>query len=1000
MKRLTLILSCFFISMGLTFAQKQVNGLVLDESGEPVIGASVVVKGNTSLGTVTDLDGKFSLNVPENATTLVVRYLGKSEQEVTVASNVTITLQSSDNKLDEVIVIAYGTTKREGRTGAVASVTSKDIADIPATSVDKMLSGKMAGVSVTGQSGQPGSSTSIRIRGTSSINASNQPLYIVDGIAVMTGDQNDFTNTSNALGTLNPNDIENITVLKDAAAASVYGSRAANGVILITTKSGKDGKNRFSVRAKYGVSSLANDNNYGVMSPAELLSYQRQGALNAGYNPDAPFLVEGGKQKTNPYYLPNSLLSKPQTNWMDHFTRLGNLQEYEITSSGGTARTQTYNSISYQGNEGIYYGVDYKRFSARSNIDHEINKQLKIGTRINAGYMEGTDVPMQNLYYANPAFAGLTILPWTPAYDENGKHNVSISENANTNPRATAEYDQQWGKQYRFLGNQYLEWKPIKGLTLKTTNAVEVMLGEGRRYWSPETHEGEATLQTTQTMFYRLTTSNTAAYDKTIDAHTFRVLAGQEAVSNHTWLMYESSAGLNPKIPYHVGGNSTNDIEYDVETASLLSFFGIVDYNFDEKYYFSGSLRTDGSSKFGENRKYGLFYSVGGSWNINKESFLSDVSAIDLLKLRLSYGLNGNEGIASYRQYGLYSSSSYNGITGLRPTRPLNKDLSWEKNQTWNIGVDFNFLKNYSGSIDIYSRKTIDMLLDKPVSATSGFATAFQNVGSMRNNGIEFQFDAKIIDTNDWQWDAGINLAYNQTKILELAGDDMMNYVAPDGAVDSRIKHVVGKSMHTYYLVDYYGVSPVTGEALWRTEDGQITNDYSKAGYVYAGSPDPKFTGGLNTNVSYKGISLSALLEYKFGNDILIVENRYLQSDGNQMTMNQSKSALNYWKEVGDTGVNPKPIAGNSTNSYSLSSTRFVERGDYVRIKDITLAYALPSKWIKKAGMNTARVYASGLNVFTFHDVNFWDPERGVDGMGYGIYPMSKSFVVGVDLSF
>ena len=1003
MKRLILLWTCFLISMGLAIAQdKPVSGTVTDESGEPVVGASVVVKGNATIGTVTDLEGKFSLTVPSSAQTLIVKYLGMADQEVAVAPVVKVTMRTSESKLDEVIVVAYGTTKREGRTGAVASVTSKDIVDIPATSVDKMLAGKMAGVSINSYSGQPGSDSYVRIRGTSSINASSEPLYVVDGVAVMTGDQSLFTNSGNALAMLNPNDIESITVLKDAAAASVYGSRAANGVILITTKSGKDGANRFTVRAKYGVSSMANDNNYGVMSPSELLSYQRQAAINAGYNPDSPVVTDSnGNQRSNTYYLPYSLLELPQTNWMNEFTRLGQVQEYEIAASGGNARTQTHTSASYQGTQGVFYGIDHQRFQFRSNVDHEINKNLKVGTRVNTGYMKDSDVPMQSLYYANPAFAGLTIRPWTPALDENGKFNINIPENSNTNPRATAEYDDQWSKTFRLLGSQYLEWKPINGLTIKTTNAGEYTFTEGRRYWSPEANQGETTLQTSQDQYYRLTTSNTIAYDKNIDLHTFRILGGQEAILNNWWEMYESSTGLNPKIPYHVSGNSTNDIDYVVQTNSLLSFFGILDYNYNQKYYFSGSLRTDGSSKFGSNRKYGLFYSVGGSWNINKEHFMSRLHEIDLLKLRASYGVNGNEGIAPYRQYGLYTSTTYNGVTGLRPSRPLNDNLSWEKNLTWNVGLDFNFLKNYSGSIDVYSRKTTDMLLDKPISATSGFSTAFQNVGSMKNDGIEFQFDAKIINTKDWQWDAGINLAHNQTKILELAGDDMMSYVnLYDGSTESRIKHVVGKSLYTYYVVDYYGVNPVNGEALWRTEDGQITNDYSKAGYIYAGSPEPKLTGGFNTEVSFKGITLSALLEYKFGNKVFIVENRYLQSDGNQMTMNQAKSALNYWKNPGDTGVNPIPVAGNGSNSYSFGSSRFIEKGDYVRIKDITLSYNLPTNPIRKAGLNGVRLYASGLNVFTFHDVNFWDPERGVDGMGYGIYPVSKTFVLGIDLTF
>lgn len=993
-RKLMLLLACLFVGIGLVTAQTQkVTGVVIsEEDGLPVIGASVLVKG-TQIGAITGVDGDFTLpNVPSSAKTLVISYIGMQTQEVAIKPSLRVTMKSDTQLVDEVVIVGYGTTKREAKTGSIASVTSDQIAEIPASSIDKMLSGKMAGVQITQSSGQPGSSTSIRIRGTSSINAGNNPLYVIDGVAVMSGDDSDLTNTSNVIAMLNPNDIENITVLKDAAAASVYGSRAANGVILVTTKSGKEGKSRFTVRAKYGVSSLANDNDYGVMSGQELLSYQRQAIINAGRNPDDP---TGGVN----YYRPYELLSRPQTNWMDHFTRLGQMQEYEINASGGSGKTKYYNSLSYHNNEGIFYGIDFNRIQARINVDHELNKYLKTGVRLNLGYMKSQDVPMGNLYYSNPAFAGLTILPWTPAYNADGTHYTQIPENSNQNPRATAEYDDQWDKTYRFSGNIYLEWKPIKQLTLKTTNAAEMAFKEGRRYWSNEAHNYDAgypKLQTTETQYRLLTTSNTATYEDIFGKHSVRVLLGQEATHNTYWQQYQMSQDLNPDIPYHPSGNAEKFlIDYAQGTETMLSFFGIADYNYDSRYYLQLSGRYDGSSLFGSNSQWGLFYSIGASWNLHNEAFMEDYDWLDMFKLRFSYGINGNNNISQYQQFGTYTSTAYNGTTGMRPSTPANPDLSWEKNASWNVGIDFRFLKRFSGSIDVYSRKTTDMLLDKAQSSTSGFNTALQNVGSMRNTGVEFQFDANIIDNNDWKWDAGLNISHNKSKILELAGDEMMSYSG-----DSRLRHIVGEKLFTFYLKDYYGVNPVNGEALWRTESGELSNDYNAARWIKAGSPEPTYTGGINTSVSWKGIALSVVGEFKGGNKILIVENRYLQSDGNQMSMNQAKSLLNYWEKPGDTGCLPKPIAGNTTDSYNFSSTRFMEKGDYFRIKDITLSYTFPTQLIKKAGLGNAKVYASGLNLYTFHDVNFWDPERGVDGLGYGIYPVTKTFVIGLDLTF
>ena len=991
-RKLTMLLACLTLGIGLAQAQMKVNGTVLSqEDNEPLIGASVQVVG-TNVGAITDLDGRFSLTCPSDKATLRISYIGMESLEVAARPNMRILLTQDTETLDEVIIVGYGVQRREAKTGSITSVGADKIKDIPALSVEKMLSGKLAGVQITQNSGQPGSSSSIRIRGTSSINAGNNPLYVVDGIAIQSGDDSNMTNTSNPIALINPNDIESITVLKDAAAASVYGSRAANGVILITTKSGKEGKSSFTARAKFGISQLANDNNYGVMSGQELLEFQRDAIKNAGRNPDDP---TGGAT----YYRPYELLTRTQTNWMDHMTRTGQQQEYEINMSGGSSKTKYYNSLSYNKTEGIYYGIEFNRMQARVNVDHEINKSLKTGTRINVGFTQSSDVPMQSLYYANPAFAGLTILPWSPAYDENGNHYTMISENSNTHPRATAQYDDQWAKRYSFNGNIYLEWSPIKQLTLKTTDAAEMSFIEDRRYWSNEAHNSAAgypILQAEQTQYRTLTTSNTATYQDVFGKHSVRALLGQEASHSYYWLYYEMAQSLNPQIPFLPSG-STDSMEndYDTSTETMMSFFGILDYNYDMRYYLQASVREDGSSLFGMDNQWGLFWSVGASWNVHNEHWMQSASWLNTLKLRASYGVNGNNNIAAYRQYGTYTSSSYNGVTGLRPSTPANTKLSWEKNYSWNVGIDFRFLKRFSGSVDVYSRKTTDMLLNKAQSSTSGFNSALTNIGSLQNTGFEFQFDADIIDKKDFTWSAGFNIAFNKSEILELAGDDEMVY-----ADDSRLRHFVGERLFTFYLKDYYGVNPVNGEALWRNEDGEITNDYNAAAYIKAGSPEPKFTGGVNTTISWKGLSLSVVGEFKGGNDVLIVENRYLQADGNQMSMNQAKSALNYWKKPGDTGVAPKPIAGNATNSYQFASTRWLEKGDFFRIKDVTISYSLPKNLLSKAGLSAARIYASGLNLYTFHDVNFWDPERGVTGMGTGIYPVSKSMVAGLELTF
>ncbi|MDD2244948.1 MAG: TonB-dependent receptor, partial [Dysgonamonadaceae bacterium] len=985
-RKLTMFLALFFVGIGIAMAQTQVRGTVVDDLGEPVIGATIQIKGTTQ-GTVTDIDGVFNLTAPAGGT-LVISYVGYTTQEVRVAPTVRVVLSTDTELLDEVVVVAYGTVTREAKTGSVSSVSGTDISNAPVVSMDKALGGKIAGVSITSSSGQPGAASSIRVRGTSSINAGNNPLWVIDGIPVLTGNPNDFLNTGNVLSTINPNDIESITVLKDAAASSIYGSRAANGVILVTTKSGKEGRTNFNARVKYGASWLANDNDFGIMNAAQLLEYQRDAAVNAGNDPDNP---------TDPYYRPNELLSRPLTNWMDHLSRMGNIQEYEINASGSNAKATYYSSLVYNRTDGVFYGVDMNKISGRLNADYKLTNTLETGARVNFSYTKGSDVPMQSLYYSNPVFAGMMILPWTPAYNDQGDHNVDILENSRTNPRATAEYDDQYGKSYQILGNIYLQYRPIRQLTFKTNNAVETINNDGRRYWSPETSQGDATLQVSRSSNLQLTTSNTATYNDLFDdIHNVRVLLGQEAQKYTSDYLYSYAPDVNPDIPYvQTAPQSGVEAEQGYSATTLLSFFSMLDYNYDEKYYLQASLRSDGSSLFGSENRWGTFYSVGASWNIHRESFMDNLDFVNLLKLRASYGLNGNNNIEAYRAYGVYASTQYNGATGMRPSRPSNPNLSWEKNGTWNLGLDFTLFDKLDGNVDVYNRKTTDMLLDKNVPQTTGFSTNFLNIGSLQNRGVEVQLNYDILNRNDLKWNVGANIAFNKTEILELGDNEEIAY-----ADDSRLRHKVGESLYTFRLRDYYGVDPTNGDALYRDESGNLTNDFTQSRYIYPGSPEPKFLGGFNTNISWKGFDLGAFFEFKGGNYVLLIERRYLESDGAQMSNNQIKTALNYWKKPGDTGVNPKPIAGNATQSNNFGTTRFLQRGDYLRLKDVTLSYTLPSNVLEKMNVSGLRVYVSAQNIYTFHDVDWWDPERGVDGIGYGIYPMTKSMIGGIELSF
>ena len=984
------------------WAQSQVSGVVTDAStGEPLTGAAIMVKG-TRTGTSATSDGTYSLRVsnPQEAV-LVFSFYGFKTVEVPVSgrSRIDVAMEVDATTLDDVIVVAYGTVRREAATGSVSAVKGETLATTPATSVDKMLSGKMAGVQLSSYSGQPGSTTTIRIRGTSSINAGNEPLWVVDGIPIIADDNRNYSNYGVGSGSntafLNPNDIESITVLKDAAAASIYGSRAANGVILVTTKSGKAGQAKFSAHAKYGLQQLANDNHYRPLTGEELITYWRDAARNAGSDPDNP---------NSEYYVPYSLLENGSHNWYQDMTRLGKLQEYEINASGGNDRATYYSSIAYHKNDGVFPSMSYSRFSARINADYKLTKNLTSGARVNIAYDDSKSGNlMGSSYYINPAFAMFRLLPWTPVKDEDGVF-TQPSENAGINPLANAAYDEYLDKEYRFSGTMFLEWKPIKHVTLKTTNSAEAAFVDSRAYSNPLADpDGESSLDTYFTRELRLTTSNTATYANLFGDHSVRFLVGQEAMTDTFEYIGGNSPHVDPAIPYPTTATQADDsVGYNFSEYSLLSFFGVADYNFANKYFLSASVRADGSSLFGASNKWGVFWSVSGSWNVTNEPFMASTRDwLSLLKVRASYGVNGNNNISPYRSYGVYGTTQYNTANGMLPSRPDNQQLSWEKNKTWNAGLDFGFFDDrLTGNLDVYSRLTDDMLLSKQVPYTTGFGSNFMNIGSLRNRGLELTLDGTILRNRDWLWTAGFNIAFNRTKVLDLAGAEFLTVTDSRRGNDTPVRIVEGMSMYNFYVREYAGVNPSNGEGLFVTDDGTLTSDRTKGHYIYAGSPEPKFTGGFNTNLTWKGLTLSAFFDYVYGNKVM-TGNWYITDGEDVFAQNSQNSALNYWKQPGDTGVTPKPIAGGSNVWYAGYSTRFVEDGSYLRIKDITLAYTLPEKILKPIKLSGAKVYLSALNAYTFHHVNTFDPELGPIGYAYGgNHSMVKSFIGGIEITF
>lgn len=986
------------------------SGMITDDNGEALIGAYIKVKG-TSAGATTDIDGRYNLEVPEGSV-LIISYVGYITQEVTVGSLsvLDVQLKVDDKLLSEVVVVAYGKTDRRKLTGSVQSVAATDLEQVPIPSFDNMLQGKAAGVLVTPNSGQPGGSTSVRIRGIGSISAGSAPLYVMDGVPLNIGDLTRTTQTANILSTIDPNEIESINILKDASAASIYGSRAANGVVLITTKSGSVGKTKFKFTTQHGVSDWENPNNFSVMNSEQFTEYMREAVINGGGDPDDPN-ANGGST-----YFP----IRPDTistDWLnDYAFQEGVTHQYGLSASGGTEKTRFFSSVGYFDQEGIAVATGLKRISTRMNLDHSANDKLTIGFKVgfyhttqNSRFGSGTS-------FADPIYGGVFLSPLYPVFanaeqiasgaDRGTGFNFDTPGFGGHNVAATVALSDSETVNTRLSGNFSGSYDILPSLTFRTSLGIDLINIDETEYRAPQHPDGLNTQgrgREIATTNQDVVVSNVLEYNFSSGSHTFSTLAGSEyQESTREYVDAEATGFASDKLRTINSASTPEDIGSFKTIRALWGIFLKTNYDFDNKYFLDLSFRRDGSSRFGANNRYANFWSVGGAYNISEEDFMSGIGFIDELKIRGSYGTSGNQsGIGNFSSLGLYtftntSFTTANGTySGSRPSNLANPDLRWEKNKAYNIGIDFTVLSGrLSGTVEYYNREASDMLLDVGISRTSGFNDITSNVGSMVNKGWEFSFNSTNIRAGGFEWNTNFNIAFNENEVTSL----------PDGADlidddDSFLINRVGESVRSYFLPRWAGVNPADGRPLWYDTDGNVTTNYGAADRQIVGSPIADFFGGFTNSFSYKGLSLSVFFYFNIGNEVYRNGSRFFSSDGSRFGRNQDVIQLRRWQKPGDVTDVPR-IVRNNTDGGNNHSTRYLEDGSFVKLRNITLAYNLPQSLTNKIKLSGARIYIQGQNVKTWTNFRGADPETGIRGEDFGEYPIPRTFTIGLDANF
>ena len=1009
---------CLLLLPGVAYAQKrQIEGTVISqEDKEPLIGATVIVKGSLS-GAETDLDGHFTLEVDPDAKFIIVDYIGMKQAQVPIPKSgiLNVALQPEAMNLDEVVVTGYGNFSRSSFTGSANTLRADLLKEMPVVSIEQKLQGMTSGVNITGSSGQPGANASIRIRGMGSFNASNEPLFVIDGVPVTSGNlstgsgsEASYMNNAktNIMSTINPSDIENITVIKDAAAASLYGSRAANGVILITTKQGSKGRTRVTLNASAGFSDAAVD-----FRPT-LNGEQRRELLYEGlvnYAQDQIAKDPASFTQTPEEYANanigayTSVPALGYTDWKDVLMRQAVHQNYEASVSGGSENTTVYSSLGYQKQEGLVENSSMERYSGRFNVQQKIGKRGEAGANLMFSQVN-QEMNEERTSSINPFYCmAVATPPSYPVFNEDGSY-ANTYPGTNVNPLRDMRTDYNRVRMTRIFGTAHGAVEIIKGLKLKEVLSYDYSIQKDARYFNALSGAGPKSGSDAQSSkgfieYGKLISSTSLNYVKTFaNKHHLDVLAAYEAESFQT----DKAAGEKSKMPSDQlfepdNAAVINSFVSSTQDYRLLSYLTRLNYDYDNRYYIAGSFRRDGSSRLAPEHRWGNFWSVSGMWHLGAEDFMKAVKPVlSDVKIRASYGVNGNQPGSYYGYMGLYSyGKNYMDNPGSYESTQANPNLKWEKNYNMNLGLDLAFIDRIFVTLEYYNRDTKDLLYNRPISATTGFLNYLGNLGQLNNKGVELEVRSLNISNADFNWTTVLNLTHNKNKIVALDGN-------LDQVVESSwFIRKIGLPFNTFYVKEFAGVDPSSGNALYykNTEDENgnldrtLTQDVNEAQAVPYKQVDPKISGGLTNILSYKWFDLAFTLSYS-------LTGTYIETDGaSEGNRNLPIYELDRWQKPGDITDIPRFVLGRS-DKVSGGSSRFVHSTDHLRLKNLTFGFTLPHNWTDKVLLDKVRVYFSGSNLLTWAKWKQYDPEVPVSGEVFCETPPMRTFSFGVEVNF
>ena len=995
-KFVAILLGAILVVTQVAAQNKTIKGRVTEDGKKPLSNASIIVKGTTVAAKTND-EGYYSITIPANGRVLKFSSLNFEDQEVNIGSKseINVILVNTVSDLQQVIVTGYGTTKKATNTGSIATVKASEIENLPFSSVDKALQGKVAGLQSVATSGQPGASQAILIRGASSISASNAPLWVVDGVPINAGDASRLQTTGNLLSTLNPNDIESISVLKDAASQSIYGSRAANGVIVITTKKGKSGKTKFRFDTELGNSDVAYVNEkYKPLDANEYINLTREGLVNAGASAAQTTSILNSLGQGNGINF----------NWFDNIMRVGQQKQYNFSAEGGNDKTTFFLSGGNFVQDGTSINSQLKRNNVNFRITNKATDKLTIGLNVNAGNVSQR-APLNGGAFGNPLLSTYFLLPTYSAYKPDGTYNYILNGGLH-NTVALSEMDKRFLRQSSIRGSVNGEYKILDNLKFRSVYGIDYNALEEDQYNNPLHGDGLASNGRAfayYTRYFNYVWTNTLDLQQNITRNgdlSSSTQIGYEAQKSAGYFSTLQAQQFPPSLSltYPASGASPTTASATISDYTFESQFASTNLNYKNRFVLSGSFRRDGSSRFSAKNRYGNFWALGATWNIDREDFMANNKIFDQLKLRGSYGVNGNAGIGNYDAPALYGFGfNYNQLPGSAPTNVGDENLTWELNKPMNIGLDFSVLKNrVNVTVDYYIRKSENLLLSVPLSNTSGFGSATRNIGSMENKGLELSLNIVPIQTKDLRWDLDFNFSNNKNTITSLPNKaDILsgNFIIRQG-----------QSLNTFFLREWAGVDRSTGDPLWYTNDKRqaSSNVYPGASArILAGQALPKFFGSLTNALTYKGFNLSAQLYYNFGNQVFDTWRGYYLGSGFGASFNKVKRQLDAWKNPGDITDVPKYVY-NGNKNFNAGSTYNLNDGSFVRVRDIQFGYTLPKAYAEKLKIGNANFYVRGTNLFTWvKDKNLpFDPEQGTSSASNLNVFIPKTVTVGLSLAF